>query len=130
MARAKADILGIALSGVCLVHCLALPVALLAAPAWHEWLGRTETPLHWLLFVLALVVTGWALYAGFRRHADARVPLTGAAGLAIMLLAAVHLFGRSAEASLTVLGAAVVAWAHVQNVRRCSHSSAPVAVDS
>lgn len=116
----KADIAGIALSAACLAHCLLLPVAIFAAPALHVWLGETETTLHWLLFGVALVVTGWALYVGFQRHAAMSVVVTGSVGLFLMFAAAAHVFGRPTEAMLTIVGAAVVAAAHLLNVRMCA----------
>lgn len=121
----KADIAGIALSAACLVHCLLLPVVILAAPAWHVWLGETETALHWVLFGIALLVTGWALYAGYRRHAAMSVVATGAVGLLVMLAGAAHVFGRPTEATLTILGAAIVAAAHLLNVRLCAGCAQP-----
>jgi hypothetical protein len=119
------DLAGLMLSGACLVHCLALPVALLAAPAVAVWLGETETTVHWLLFAIAAVVSGSALYGGFRHHGVALVVAVGAAGLAVMAVAAAHLFGAATEAYLTLLGAAVVAAAHVVNLRLCVGAANP-----
>jgi hypothetical protein len=117
MASAKTDLVGMTLSAACVVHCLLLPVAVLAAPAWNAWLGDTENELHWVLFVVALLVTGYALLAGFRRHGAPGVVVIGTMGLLVMLAAAAHVFGRGTEAMLTVAGALIVAVAHVQNVR-------------
>lgn len=113
----KIDLIGLVLSGSCLVHCLLLPVAVVAAPSLAVWLGETETSVHWVLFAVALVVSGWALYTGFRRHRTALVVVVGAVGLLVMGVAAAHLFGRSAEAALTLAGASIVALAHVVNLR-------------
>ncbi|MEQ8857626.1 MAG: MerC domain-containing protein [Pseudomonadales bacterium] len=113
----RVDVIGLVLSGSCLVHCLLLPVALVAAPSVAIWLGETETSVHWALFAIALVVSGWALYTGFRRHRVALVVVVGAIGLTVMGIAASHLFGRASEAALTLVGASVVALAHVVNLR-------------
>lgn len=117
MAATKSDLVGMTLSAACIVHCLLLPVMVLAAPAWNAWLGETENALHWIMFGVALVVSGYAFFTGYRRHRAANVIVIGAAGLVVMLAAALHLAGPSAEAALTVSGALVVALAHVQNVR-------------
>lgn len=113
------DQLGLLLSASCLLHCLALPVALVAAPALALWLGETETTVHWVLFAIAAVVSGGALYLGYRRHGGALVVVVGTVGLAVMAVAAAHLFGTTLEATLTLVGASIVALAHVVNLRLC-----------
>lgn len=119
----KSDFIAIGLSAACLVHCLVLPMAVVAVPFSHGWLGHDEAAVHWLLFGIGLVVTGWALAAGFRRHGAAVILLIGASGLLVMLLGATHLFDRSLEATLTVAGAVIVAVAHVLNLKLCASCS-------
>jgi len=111
------DLAGLALSVSCLVHCLALPLALVMAPALALWLGGTESTVHWLLFVIAALVSGGALYTGFRRHGTALVVVVGVLGLLVMGVAAAHVFGASLEAALTLIGASILALAHVVNLR-------------
>ncbi|HEX7037081.1 MAG TPA: MerC domain-containing protein [Pseudomonadales bacterium] len=113
----KWDLAGLALSAVCLVHCLALPIALVAAPSLAVWLGETETTVHWFLFVLAAGISGAALYAGVRRHGVWLVVTVGGVGLLVMAVAAAHLFGTALEAALTLVGAGILAFAHVVNLR-------------
>ncbi|WP_375214407.1 MerC domain-containing protein [Aquabacterium sp.] len=113
----KVDVIGLVLSGSCFLHCLLLPVALVAAPSLAVWLGETETSVHWLLFVVALLVSGWALLTGLRRHGAWLVVAVGAVGLVVMGVAAAHLFGASMEVALTLTGASIVALAHLVNLR-------------
>lgn len=113
----KVDVVGLVLSGSCFLHCLLLPVALVAAPSLAVWLGDTETSVHWLLFAVALAVSGWALLTGLRRHGAWLVVAVGAIGLAVMGVAAAHLFGTSMEVTLTLAGAGIVALAHLVNLR-------------
>lgn len=117
--HAKFDQLGLLLSASCLLHCLALPIAVLTAPSLAMWLGETETAVHWALFVVAAVVSGVALYSGYRRHGIVLVLAVGGVGLLVMAVAAAHLFGGSLEAALTLIGASIVALAHVVNLRLC-----------
>jgi len=119
----KPDFVAIGLSAVCLVHCLLLPVAVAAVPFSHGWLGHDEVAAHWLVFGVGLVVTSWALGAGFRRHGAAVVLLVGVAGLLVMLMGAIHLFERWLEATLTVAGALIVGAAHVLNLKLCASCS-------
>jgi len=123
----KVDLMGLALSGACLLHCLILPVAVIAAPSASAWLGATENTVHWLLVLVALGVSGWALHAGYKRHGAATAIVLGGVGLVVMLVGAAHLFGRAAETVLTLGGAAIVAAAHVINLRMCAHHAHPIA---
>jgi hypothetical protein len=116
----KFDSMGLALSGACLLHCALVSVAVVAAPAASAWLGATENAVHWLLVMIALVVSGWALYSGFKRHAAATVVMLGGFGLIVMFVGAAHLFGRTAETMLTLTGAGIVAAAHIINLRLCT----------
>jgi len=123
----KVDLMGLALSGACLLHCLILPVAVIAAPSASAWLGATENTVHWLLVLVAIGISGWALHAGYKRHGAAAVMVLGGLGLVVMVIGAAHLFGRAAETALTLGGAGIVAAAHVINLRMCANHAHPVA---
>ena len=110
----------ITLSGLCLVHCLALPVAagflpLLARWAEAEWV-------HLAFAALALPVTGLALWRTHRR-----APLPGAllamagGGLALLLAGAMGWPAHALETPLTVAGALLLAATHLCNLRRHPH---------
>jgi len=119
------DKLAIGLSVLCLLHCLALPVAMLVAPTLGSLVLGTESPVHWVLLGVALPVSGYALWHGYRHHGHRDTLLLGAAGLAIMLLAVTHVTSARLETPLTVVGVIALLVAHVMNVRhtaRCSHA--------
>jgi len=117
------DKLAIGLSLLCLVHCLALPVALLVAPALGAVVLGTESPVHWVLLGMALPLSGYALWHGYRHHGY-RIPLLlGTVGLAIMLLAVTHVTAARLETPLTVIGVLALLTAHLLNLRhnaRCA----------
>jgi hypothetical protein len=121
----RLDKLAIGLSVLCLVHCLALPMALLLAPALGTVVLGTESPVHWVLLGLALPVSGYALWHGYRHHGQRNALLVGAVGLSIMLIAVSHLISSRLETLLTVVGVALLLIAHVLNIRhtaRCAHA--------
>jgi FtsH-binding integral membrane protein len=121
----RLDKLAIGLSVLCLVHCLALPVALLLAPTIGAVVLGTESPVHWVLLGIALPVSGYALWHGYRHHGHRNALLLGATGLAIMLLAVTHVASPRFETPLTVVGVLALLGAHLLNIRqtaRCSHS--------
>ena len=108
------DRLALSLSALCLVHCVAsiVLVATLAGgghlldhPAWHQiGLG------------LAIIFAAFGLGSGFRRHGQRAPLLIGGFGLVFMVAALLVPHGVQ-EAALTVIGVAVVALAHFQNIR-------------
>lgn len=113
--RGRLDRLGVVISGLCALHCLAglLLVAglglggeVLLAPAIHR-----------VGLALAIAVGSVTLVLGVIRHGDP-VPLqVGAAGIGLMAFALFVGHG-TAEAVLTVMGVALLAWAHLRNLRR------------
>ena len=81
-----------------------MPVAFLLAPSLSAWLDATETQTHWLLFGLAVPISGIALFRGYRRQANGLTVLLGVLGLALMLLGVAHVFGEDLEIILTTAG--------------------------
>ncbi|NIM33395.1 MAG: MerC family mercury resistance protein, partial [Pseudomonas stutzeri] len=75
------DRFAIALSGLCLLHCLVIPVLLVAAPAISGLVLGTETTVHWIFLGMAVPTSIWALWRGYRRCHHLRALLWGIAGL-------------------------------------------------
>lgn len=108
------DRAAIGLSGVCLVHCLALPVAALFLPMLAG-AGKGTEWLHVLLVAVAAPVSTLALRHGWLHHRQVMPAYPAAAGFTLMLGAlAVH---GSLEAVLTVVGGLLVAAGHLLNWR-------------
>ncbi len=105
-----------ALSSLCLLHCLLLPLGLGLAPALLG-LGDAHGPvwLHWALLVLAAPVSILALKRGHDLHGDGLPWKLAALGFGLMAAGAlVHDMGP-AEQILTVAGGLIVAAAHWRN---------------
>src|SRR3546814_8615779 len=66
-----ADLTGIFLSLTCLIHCLALPLAILLAPALSRWIALPEG-VHAAILLLALPAAAVAMRDGWRRHQRTR----------------------------------------------------------
>jgi hypothetical protein len=110
------DASAIGLSGLCLVHCLAFPVVVALLPTLGA-LTRGEG-VHWVFLALAVPVSIVAVALAFRRG---RTPLwlVGAAlaGLGLLFLGVLQVFGSASETPLTTAGALMLATAHIVNWR-------------
>ena len=115
------DAIAVVLSGVCMLHCLALPLLLTISPILNVTL-LSETVFHVLLLVFILPTSVIALTIGCRSHKDKITLVLGALGLSILTITAFfghQLFGLTGERIVTSFGGLILAWAHVQNYRRC-----------
>lgn len=119
------DAVAAALSSLCLLHCLLLPLALSLAPVLIGVSGEAlhgPAWLHWALILLAAPVSIYALWRGVAVHGDPRPWRQAALGFLLMACGAIaHDLGPS-EQLLTVLGGLLVAHAHWRNWKaRGSH---------
>ncbi|WP_447764367.1 MerC domain-containing protein [Sphingopyxis panaciterrae] len=122
--RARAaDLLGVSLSFACLVHCLALPLLILLAPALSHWFALPEG-VHAVILLLALPAAMVAMSDGWRRHRRTAPVFLASAGLGLLALGlAAHegwLAAANPEAAdrlLTSLGALSLSGAHLANWR-------------
>ena len=114
LVRDRFDRVGIVLSGLCALHCLAT-LALVAALGLGGG-SLLDPAMHRVGLALAIPVGGIGLGVGIARHGKREPLALGAAGLALMTLALFAGHGP-AEAALTIAGVTLVAWAHWRNVR-------------
>ena len=112
--RFRLDRVGVVLSGLCAVHCVAglvlvtvlgLSGGVLLNPAIHE-----------IGLALAVGIGALGLGAGVLRHRQVSVLLTGLLGLALMATALCVEHGPH-EALLTIAGVGLLASAHWRNLR-------------
>jgi len=119
------DKAAVALSGLCLLHCLLLPVIIALLP----FLGQfSDRHLHAEMLIIVLPISLIALSLGFRRHADKRVVGLGIAGLLLLLVGATlahNLYGVAADRMLTITGSIILALAHYRNNRLSRSCRAP-----
>jgi uncharacterized membrane protein len=115
----------VGLSMLCLVHCLAFPLVVMALPAMGEILPR-QWWVHPVIFALAVPMATIALVSGWSDHRDRRPVLLGGIGLALLGLGLLAAEASAAEVLLTVAGGLIVAAAHLLNWRlgRHGHASA------
>ena len=107
-----------AVSGLCLVHCLATAVLLALVSAAGGTLGNPL--IHEVGLALAMVLGTVALVRGIREHGFILPSIVGASGLALMAVALTMPHGGY-EAVYTVVGVLVLALGHRLNLLAGQH---------
>ncbi|MDZ7644836.1 MAG: MerC domain-containing protein [Woeseiaceae bacterium] len=124
------DRVAIALSGLCLLHCLALPLALVLVP-----FAGALADSHWHAPMLALAVpaSAAAIVIGYRRHGNRALLAWGFAGLAILVAGgtvAHAWYGDLVDKTLTIVGSLLLATVHGLNSRRLRQVRGRIALAS
>ncbi len=121
------DRVGITLSGICVVHCLLLPVLLALLPLWpfgetlHAWM-------HPAIAVLLVPTTALAMISAYRRHRRWMILVLLGSGLVFILAAGIlgHIGpGAPLEMIVTMIGSFLLITGHWINWRRGAHCSLP-----
>ncbi|MFT3763335.1 MAG: MerC domain-containing protein [Pseudoxanthomonas sp.] len=111
------DASAIALSTLCLIHCLALPLLAAALPLLGVW--AEDERVHIAFVIVAAPLTGYALW---RAHRHRRLPLALRAlavlGLLGLLAGALGWPREAWETPITVAGSLMLASAHLWNWSR------------
>ncbi|MEN5147001.1 MerC domain-containing protein [Brevundimonas diminuta] len=115
------DFAAIGLSCLCMVHCLALPVAASLLPLFGTF---AEAPwVHWVFAATAAPIAAWTLTRP-DAHGRRAWPLIalGATGVALLFLAAAEWPSHELETPITVSGGLMLAVAHLLNWRCRPHN--------
>lgn len=112
--RDRLDRVGVLLSGLCALHCIAGLVLVTGLGLGGGLLLAPE--IHRIGLALAIAVAVLTLGIGAIRHGQRGPLLLGGAGITLMSLALLAGHGQ-AEAVLTVGGVSLVALAHIRNLR-------------
>ncbi len=119
------DAAAVVLSGVCLLHCLALPVALTVLPIVNVTL-LDESTFHLIMMAVILPISIIALTIGCRQHKDKLTLVLGSVGLGILTITAIfghELLGLTGERIVTSIGGLILAAAHIQNYICCRNDN-------
>lgn len=116
--RLRLDRMGIALSGLCALHCLA-GIALVSFFGLGSVAGEGlfSPSIHRVGLALAVALAFVTLGIGAIRHGQRGPLLIGGFGILLMLAGLFAPHGL-VEALLTIAGVMLVAFAHIQNLRQ------------
>lgn len=115
------DNAAVALSGLCLLHCLALPMLIAVLPFLGQF-GAGHFHIQMLIAVVPVSIIAFAL--GFRRHHSKSVVAWGGVGVLLLMVGgtiAHGSYGIVADRLLTICGALILAAAHYFNNRFSRH---------
>jgi len=115
----KIDKIGVSLSAICLVHCLALPVIMATLP-FVSFLSFMKNPIfEGLIALFAIINAVAAVTTGYKKHKKLVVPailLSGSILLALFFFA--HDFIHNNEYVITI-GAFLIGIGHLFNGSYC-----------
>ena len=117
----RVDGIAIYFSFLCALHCLFVPSFVILAPSFLSIAFDNEF-IHYLILVLAIPISIFALSSGYKAHKNFSMILIGFLGLLILLFAVLfggNLFGEVGEKGLTLMGSVMVAAAHFRNLKVC-----------
>lgn len=115
--RDRLDRVGVLLSGLCALHCVLGVLLVSALGLGGQALLAPE--IHEIGLALAVLVGVFTLGLGVLRHGQAGPLLIGTGGIVLMASALVVGHGPQ-EAVLTIAGVALVATAHIRNLRHAA----------
>ena len=116
------DKLAIGVSIICTLNCLLLPSILVLSSGYLATQIDSEI-IHAIILLLAIPLSTFALWRGYKNHNNSSLFLVGVTGLVIMVMAyyfGENLLGEFGEQFFTLFGSAVVVYAHYKNYRTCN----------
>ena len=115
------DKTAISLSMICLIHCLVFPSFLVILSGYFTLSYENEL-FHYLLLLIAIPLSFYALVNGARNHSNFMYLMMGIVGISSLIFAVtmgVELWNESGEIVFTSFGASLVAFCHYKNYKLC-----------
>jgi len=122
------DRFAIALSSLCAIHCIALPIVASVTPLLITTVEHGhdshEFWFHQFILYFIIPISLFALITGYRCHRKILPMLIGGLGLCILVIVALfaeplihyHLISHTEETVLTIIGGIIHATGHISNV--------------
>ena len=117
----KSDKIAASMSLVCVLHCLFVPSFFIAVSSTSALTIDNEI-IHYLLLLITLPVSLYALCLGLKNHNKRGVFAIGITGLVLFVLAILFgeaYAGETGERVVTVIASLLVIYAHYQNYQIC-----------
>jgi len=124
MKKPSWDIIGILVSGLCVVHCVALPILVIFLPAIVTAFLPEEDLTHKILFSLIIGVAALAFIPGYKFHKQIKPLMWLAVGMVMLIIATFFMhdfYGHQLEPVCAIAGSLCIITAHYLNHRSCKH---------
>jgi hypothetical protein len=115
-----ADKSAIAISVICVLHCLLTPVLLVSVPLLAGASILQGEVLHVWLLCLIIPISAISIASGFLKHRDKGVLFFATGGIVFLIAALVlghDLHERLGEVMMTIFGSLLIASAHIRNLK-------------
>ena len=114
------DRFAVGLSIACALHCLLVPSFLIVTSGALS-LSINNEFIHWTILFLALPISIYALVTGVSNHKDSFVFFLGLAGLITLIATALSesFLSEVYVTIFTLIGSALVVYAHTKNYQLC-----------
>ena len=106
------DASAVTLSGLCIIHCLALPIMSAALPILGVW-AEAEW-VHRVFVLVAVPISGFAILRSLNMHGGGAFAVQAFVGLSLLVAGAFAEALHDYEAWLTVSGGLILAVAHLR----------------
>ena len=119
--KIKIDGIAISLSFLCILHCLLTPAFLILAPSFLT-LSIDSEFIHYLIILLAIPISLYALTLGYRAHDRITFLFIGIIGLSMLFTAILmgeNILSEYGEKGITLFGSIIVAYSHFRNLQIC-----------
>ena len=117
----NSDKVAVTLSTACVLHCFFAPSFVILTSGFLS-ISIDNELVHYLILLLAVPISSFALYLGWRNHKNTSFLPFGIIGL-LALIAAVlmgeAMLGEAGERAITLLGSLLVAYSHYRNHQEC-----------
>mgnify|MGYP001239643897 FL=1 len=117
----NSDKVAVTLSTACVLHCFFAPSFIILTSGFLS-ISIDNEFVHYLILLLAVPISSFALYLGWKNHKNTSFLPFGIIGL-LALFAAVlmgeAMLGEAGERAITLLGSLLVAYSHYRNHQEC-----------
>ena len=117
----NSDKVAVTLSTACVLHCFFAPSFIILTSGFLS-ISIDNELVHYLILLLAVPISSFALYLGWKNHKNTSFLPFGIIGL-LALFAAVlmgeAMLGEAGERAITLLGSLLVAYSHYRNHQEC-----------
>ena len=117
----NSDKVAVTLSTACVLHCFFAPSFIILTSGFLS-ISIDNEFVHYLILLLAVPISSFALYLGWKNHKNTSFLPFGIIGL-LALVAAVlmgeAMLGEAGERAITLLGSLLVAYSHYRNHQEC-----------